>query len=469
MMHPPLLEMVPERSSEAADHHPRRRHILAVPYPGRGHINAMLNLCKIIASNTTHRQLLITFVLTEEWFGFIGSDPKPSNIRFATIPNVIPSELVRAANMRGFFEAIQTKMPEPIEELLDRIQIEAPVAVIISEVFLKWAVDVGRPRNIPVALLWPMSAAAFSIFYHFDLISENGHFPFDLPAKGEEIVDYIPGIPSIRLADLPTVLHKENFDQILATFANIQRAQYLLFTSIYELEPQIINAIKPKFLIPLYSLGPLIPHFNLGQTKSSSRTKQEEQNYFEWLDAQTPNSVLYVSMGSFLSASNTQTDEIAAGLRDSGVSFLWVARGDTSRLKEICGPSGMLVHWCEQLEVLCHPSVGGFWTHCGWNSTMESVFAGVPMLTFPIVIDQLPNSKLIVEDWKVGWRVKRVAESMPTREEIADLVRRFMSFNSQERKEMMARVIKLRDIPRRALKEGSSGSNLISFLAHLGI
>lgn len=168
--------MVPE-SSEAG--HLRPCHIVAVPYPGRGHINPMLNLCKIIASS--HHQLLVTFVLTEEWFGFIGSsDPKPANIHFVTIPNVLPSELVRASDMRSFFDAIQTKMKEPFEELLDRIQIEAPITVIIADVFIKWAVDVGNRRNIRVALLWPMSAAAFSIFYHFDLVVENGHFPYDL-------------------------------------------------------------------------------------------------------------------------------------------------------------------------------------------------------------------------------------------------------------------------------------------------
>lgn len=99
-------------------------------------------------------------------------------------------------------------------------------------------------------------------------------------------------------------------------------------------------------------------------------------------------------------------DEIGVGLRDTGVRYLWVMRGETSEFKEGCGIMGTVVPWCDQLRVLCHSSVGGFWSHCGCNSTSEAVFGGVPMLTFLLYWDQTPNSKLIVEDWKIGWRMK---------------------------------------------------------------
>lgn len=161
-------------------------HMVAMPYQGRGHINPMLNLCKLLSlsapsTSTTDRDrgLLITFVLTEEWFGFIGSDPKPDNIRFRTIPNVLPSELVRAANMPAFIEATATKMEGPFEQLLDRLE-EPPPTIIVADTFLTWAVDVGNRRSIPVASFWPLPATVFSIFYHFDLFVKNRQFPFDL-------------------------------------------------------------------------------------------------------------------------------------------------------------------------------------------------------------------------------------------------------------------------------------------------
>ncbi|OWM80860.1 hypothetical protein CDL15_Pgr006891 [Punica granatum] len=99
-------------------------HLLAIPYPGRGHINPMINLCKTLASKVP--SILVTFVVTEEWLGFIRDEPKPSNIVFDTIPNVIPSERVRATNMPAFIEAMATRMAAPFEELLDRLLIPQP-------------------------------------------------------------------------------------------------------------------------------------------------------------------------------------------------------------------------------------------------------------------------------------------------------------------------------------------------------
>ncbi|KAL0436162.1 UNVERIFIED_CONTAM: UDP-glycosyltransferase 87A2 [Sesamum radiatum] len=354
-------------------------HVVAVPYPGRGHINPMMNLCKLLTSSNPH--LLVTFVITEEWLGFIGSEEKPPSIRFATIPNVLPSELARAVDMTSFVEATQTKMEEPFERLLDRL--DAPVNIIIADTFLNWAVDVGNRRNIPVASLWPMPASVFSIFYHFHLLADNGHFPFELSAK------------------------------------------------------------------------------------SHSTNQNDDRHYFEWLNSKPPSSVLYVSLGSFLSVSSAQMDENAKGLRDSGVTFLWVARGESTKLQEKCGDGGKVVAWCDQLKVLCHSSVGGFWTHCGWSSTLEGMYAGVPMITLPILADQTTTSKFIVEDWKIGWDGKRGVKGgdFLRSAHISEMVRRFMDLESIERKEMTRRARELQVVAGGAILDGgSSKMNLDSFL-----
>ncbi|GKU86375.1 hypothetical protein SLEP1_g909 [Rubroshorea leprosula] len=163
-------------------------------------------------------------------------------------------------------------------------------------------------------------------------------------------------------------------------------------------------------------------------------------------------------------------DELVAGVRDSGVRYLWVSRGDTSWLKDGCGDKGLVIPWCDQLRVLCHSSVGGFWTHCGWNSTLEAVYAGVPMLTFPIFWDQIPNSKQIVEDWQIGWRVKRDigSENLVSRQEIAEIIQKFMNLENDEGKEMRRRARELGEACRGAfVKGGSSDVNLDSFIKDL--
>ncbi|KAG5064145.1 hypothetical protein JHK85_005328 [Glycine max] len=345
-------------------------HVVAVPYPGRGHVNPMMNLCKLLLSKNS--DILVSFVVTEEWLGFIGSEPKPDNIGFATIPNVIPSEHGRASDFVGFFESVMTKMEAPFEELLHRLQ---PLpTLIIYDTYLFWVVRVANSRNIPVASFWPMSASVFAVFKHYHLLQQNGHYPAYVvqmfaTEDGEKRVDYIPGNSSIRLADFP--LNDENWrsrkllELALNVIPWVQKAQYLLFPSIYELEPQAIDALKSELSIPIYTVGPVIPYFGNGHIDFSNFA-DHELGYFQWLENQPSGSVLYISQGSFLSVSNEQIDEIAAGVRESGVRFLWVQRGENDRLKDICGDKGLVLQCDEvrdmrkrsrELKQLCHGAI----------------------------------------------------------------------------------------------------------------
>ncbi|KAI4305397.1 hypothetical protein L6164_028767 [Bauhinia variegata] len=439
-------------------------HIVAMPYPGRGHINPLMNLCKLLVSK--NNDLHVTFVVTEEWLGFIGSEPKPDNIRFSTIPNVIPSELGRGKDFVAFFDAVMTKMEAPFQQLLDRLELLP--TMIIHDTFLFWVVGEGNRRNIPVASFFTMSASIFSFLHHFHLFNQNGHYPVNLLEKGDERVDYIPGLSSTRLADFPLLdgncISQHLLQWFQKGFSAVQKAQYLLFPSIYELESQVIEALKAKLLLPIYTIAPVIPYFSLGDTPSLSIN---DYCYLKWLDNQPSASVLYISHGSFVSVSSAQMDEIAAGLRESGVRFLWVARGEASRLKGICGDMGLVLEWCDQLRVLLHPAIGGFCSHCGWNSTREGVFAGAPFLTFPILMDQPLNSKLIVEDWKIGWRVKRELgmDTLVRREDIAVLLHKFMDLDSDSVREMRKRARELQQVYQLALAiGGSSETNINAFV-----
>ncbi|KAM1099318.1 hypothetical protein TB2_005813 [Malus domestica] len=438
-------------------------HVVALPTPGRGHINPMMNLCKLLSSKNP--QLLITFVVTEEWHGLIESDPKPDNIRLATIPNVLPSEHGRANHFAAFVEAVWTKLEAPVEQLLDGL--EQPVTAIVADTFLVWALRIGIRRNIPVASLWTQSPTMFSLLRHFELFKENGHSPLDVSEHGDEIIEYIPGVSATCIADLPAKFFVDDpkaLQKPLEAVSQVVEAQYLLFSSVYELDPQAFEAIKAKFAFAIYPIGPSIPHFELSKTLT---TNQNDIDYLHWLDSQPKKSVLYISMGSFLSVSKSQMDEIVAGVKSSGVRVFWVARGDTCELRDCVGDLGLVVPWCDQLRVLCHDSIGGFWSHCGWNSTLEAVYAGLPILTFPILWDQIPNGKQIVEDWRIGYRVKKKAgvELVASSEEIAELVKKFMDVESEEGKDLRERAKQLQEICRGAIANGgSSDRNLDAFL-----
>lgn len=438
-------------------------HIVAIPYPGRGHINPMMNFCKLIV--TKYPNILITFIVTEEWHSFISSDNLPENIKYATIPNVIPSEIGRAKNFAGFIRACLTKLEDPVEKLLDGLLLKP--SVVVYDTYLSWVVGLGNRKNIPVASFFTMSATVFSVFHHMDLLAQNGHFKANLSGTMHEQVDYIPGIPPIRILDLPTPFHgkgQELLDVMSEIFSTVSKAQYLLFTSVYEIESSIIDALKQKFPIPVYPIGPAIPYIT-SEKNPSSTTSIDEPEYIKWLNAQPNGSVLYISQGSFLSASRDELDEIVAGVHDSGVRFFWVARDETVRFQKNGSSTGLVVPWCDQLKVLSHPSIGGFWSHCGWNSTKEAAFSGLPMLTFPIFWDQQTNSKHIVEDWKIGYRVKKHDQCSVTREEISSLLKWFMDSGNDEVMETRRRAKEIQKICQCSTANGGSSEiNIDAFI-----
>lgn len=145
-------------------------HLVAVPYPGRGHVNAMLNLCRLLAARDG---VTITIIVTEEWLSLLGAPAALPDlglrVRFEAIPNVIPSEHGRANDMVGFMDAVYTKMASPFERLLDRLAPPAPTA-IVADMFVPWTVGVGERRGVPVCIMCPISATMFAVQYNFHLL-----------------------------------------------------------------------------------------------------------------------------------------------------------------------------------------------------------------------------------------------------------------------------------------------------------
>ncbi|XP_054793823.1 UDP-glycosyltransferase 87A2-like isoform X3 [Prosopis cineraria] len=365
-----------------------KKHVVAVPFPTRGHVNPMMNLCKFLASRTS--DVIITFVVTEEWLSYIESYPKPHTIRYATIPNVIPLESQILDDICRFSQAIVTKMRDAFEQLLD--QLNPPVTAIVADVELVWPTSVAHKRNIPVALLWTMSASFFCTYLQLDYMLASGR----------------------RLAaDL---------------------------------------------------LGPAIPFLELEPSSDSSTT--DSDHIIKWLDFQPNMSVLYISVGSFLSMSRPQMEELASALKGSGIRFLWACRSEAEWLREKCGDKGLVVPWCDQLKVLCHGSIVGFWSHGGWNSTVEACFAAVPILGFPIFLDQFSNCRHIAEEWKNGWKVGgERSESFVTKEEIVQVLEMVMDLESKEGKKIRDKAKELKPLFRGAIaKGGSFNMNLDAFV-----
>lgn len=182
-----------------------------------------------------------------------------------------------------------------------------------------------------------------------------------------------------------------------------------------ELEPEIIEHMSQICIVK--PVGPLFK--NPKAPKTSIRGDlMKADDCLEWLDSKPPASVVYISFGSIVHLKQEQVDEIAHGLLSSGVSFLWVVRPPIKAFGlerhvlpdgflEKVGDKGKLVQWSPQEQVLAHPSLACFLTHCGWNSSVEALTSGVPVVTFPQWGDQVTNAKFLVEVFNVGLRLSR--------------------------------------------------------------
>ncbi|KAI5018861.1 hypothetical protein ZWY2020_043749 [Hordeum vulgare] len=439
-------------------------HVVAVPFPGRGHINSMLNLCRLLAARDG---VSATVVVTEEWLGLLGGPVHAPGVRLETIPNVIPSEHGRAADWAGFLDAVYAEMELPFEHLLDHLG--AAPAAILADTFVPWAVRVGNRRGVPVCVLSALGATMFSVQYHFDRLPTSAGGSADIADATDPclIENYIPGLRSIRLTDLePTHSDKMRLGKILEAYPYVRKAQCIIFTSFYELESNAIEFLRQELPCPVFAVGPCIPFMALQENHADSG---EEQGYMAWLDAQPASSVLYVSLGSFLSVSSTQLDEIAIGLAQTKVRFLWVLRDEVARVQHLIrGSDGVVVPWCDQLKVLCHPSIGGFFTHCGMNSTLVALYAGVPMMTLPIAFDQPVNSRLIVDEWMVGYGLKEKArgDGVIARDKISEAVKRLMDCGDGEGTRRRASLLK--EASRAAVEVGgSSDRDMASFISYI--
>ena len=228
---------------------------------------------------------------------------------------------------------------------------------------------------------------------------------------------------------------------------------------------------------PIKTIGPAIPSMYLDKRLEDDKEyglhlfKPDVDACMKWLDTKETGSIVYTSFGSLAILGEEQLEELTGGLKNSNCYFLWVVR-ETEQQKlpsnfiEETTERGLVVSWCPQLEVLAHRAVGSFMTHCGWNSTLEALSLGVPMVAMPQLSDQTTNAKFIVDVWKVGVRVKLDEKGIATKEEIELCIREVMG--GERGKEMKRNSIRWKELAIEAADEGgSSDKNIEEFVAKL--
>jgi len=292
----------------------------------------------------------------------------------------------------------------------------------------------------------------------------------------------LPSMPSLGFNDVPSFFNDAAgssypalFKILINQFSNFQEANWIFCNTFDKLEQEVVNWMASQW--PVKTIGPTIPSMFLD--KRLEDDKEYDLNLFKpnadvcmkWLDTKDIGSVVYASFGSLAALGEQQMEEVAWGLKNSNCNFLWVVRKSEenklpSNFLQETAEKGLVVTWCPQLDVLAHKAIGCFMTHCGWNSTLEALSLGVPMVAMPQWTDQPTNAKFILDVWKVGVRIKVDEKGIVTKEEIELCVRKVME--GEEGKEMKKNSMRWKELAIEAVDEGgSSDKNIEEFLAKL--
>lgn len=463
-------------------------HAICIPFPAQGHINPIFKLAKILH----HKGFHITFVHSEfnqrrllKSRGENSLDGLPS-FQFETIPDGLPfSDADATQDVPSLCDSTSKNCLAPFRQRVTRLNSSPgvpPVSCIVSDGIMSFTLEVARELGIPDVLFWTNGAGGVMAYLNYRNLVEKGYTPlkdWSCLTNGylDTVIDWIPGMKAIRLKDLPSFIRTTDRNDIMLNFAinqveKIHDASALILNTFEAMEPDVLDAFS-SILPAVYTLGPL--HLIEDQLPDSelkswgSNLWKEEPGCIEWLDSKEPNSVVYVNFGSVTVMTPQQLVEFAWGLAKSGKTFLWIIRPDLVIGETAILPPefilntkerGLLASWCPQVDVLKHPSIGGFLTHCGWNSTFESICAGVPMVCWPFFAEQQTNSWYCCNHLGTAMEIDNNVKS----DEVEKLVNELMV--GDEGEEMKKRAAGLKKLAEEAITapSGSSYKNLESLI-----
>ncbi|XP_054797888.1 anthocyanidin 3-O-glucosyltransferase 5-like [Prosopis cineraria] len=462
-----------------ADSDAMKPHVVVLPSPGLGHVTPLLELALRLV---THHGFRVSFLnITTE-----ASAAQNQLLRSPRIPpdlHVVDLPLADVSTLLSSETTVVVRLSLIVQQsllCLDTLLTEftpKPRALII-DLFCTQAFDVCEQLSIPTFTFFTASShlLAFSLFLPRLDREAEGEF-VDLPRPVE-----VPGCAPIRTGDLLDQVRNRKIDEYkwyLYHLSRLPMAAGILLNTWEGLEPVTLAALREH---PFYGQIPIPPVYPVGPV-----IKEAGAQCVAWLDRQPPESVLLVALGSGGTLSGEQVTELAWGLELSQQRFIWVVRtpSDVSAnasffnagsdaddpksylpegFEERTGERGLVVpSWCPQVEILGHAYTGGFMSHCGWNSTLESVAHGVPMIAWPLYAEQRMNATMLVEQIGVAVRAGEGSGGVIGRKEIEKAAR--MTIKGEEGKAMRHKAKELKQSASETLRNGGSSYESLASLS----
>lgn len=449
-------------------------HILVFPYPAQGHMLPILDFTHQLAL----RGLSITLVVTPKNVGILNQllSVHPSiQIQVFPFPDhpTLPSGVENVRDIgnhgNGPIIAALSKLQDPLIKWF-RSQINKnnnnPPIAMVSDFFLGWTQNLAHQIGIPRICFYTsgtfLTAVLNQIWTNFETIHNSFY-----DVKFHDL----PHSPCFRYEQLPSVFRRyqeTNPDSRVVKNSMIENISSWasVFSTFDALEGEFSEYLKESMGHDrIFQVGPL----NLLGLRPNTKAHGKETSYIlKWLDeCEEDESVLYVCFGSQKFFKKAQIEALANGLEQSGVRFVWVTKPVTAQQLEdgyssvpdgfedrVSGQGLVVKEWAPQVEILSHRAVGGFLSHCGWNSVLEAVTAGVMIIGWPMEADQFINAKLMVDYLGAAVRVSEGVDTVPDSVELARKI------NESMRKDKLERV-KAKELKKKAFEAiGNGGSSM---------
>ncbi|KAK2977642.1 hypothetical protein RJ640_012479 [Escallonia rubra] len=418
-----------------------KTHVLLFPFTAQGHINPMVQFSKRLAS----KGLKVTLVATNK-----SMQSQDSSIKVEHIANLLDEGDQIINSVDSFLDRLQVAVSHGLPELIEKQKgLGCPVKIVVYDSTMPWVLDILHKLGLYGAVFHTQSSAIA-----FFLGAKIFHGSLKIGSlEGENVV--LPSMPLMGVKDLPSFISDmDAYPALLRLVVNWMASQW-----------------------PIKTIGPTIPSMYLDKRLEDDKDyglslfKPGDEDCIKWLDTKESGSVVYVSFGSLANLGEDEMEELACGLKQSNRYFLWVVRAsEVSKLPTNfateASEKGLVVNWCPQLKVLAHPAMGCFMTHCGWNSTLEALSLGVPMLAVPQWTDQPTNAKYVVDIWEAGVRVKVDEKGKIRREEIEMCIREVME--GERGNKLKRNAVRWKEVAQEAVdKGGSSDKHIDEFISEL--
>ncbi|KAH7689859.1 Flavonol 3-O-glucosyltransferase protein [Dioscorea alata] len=443
-------------------------HVLFFPFLARSHMIPMLETARLFSDHGVKTSIVTTPANAHLIHPLLHHHPSISLhlIPFPSTTFNLPSGCENLTVLplhlaTNFFSAVFS-LRDPLSHLISSLQPNA----IISDALYTWTTELAGEFHIPrvifqVTGLFPLSAAN-----DLDL-----HRPYNSISDDSELFS-IPGFPHtvhLTRSQLPEVF---SFPLMLGLLREAELSSHaVIVNSFYALEPDYAVHYSNVAAREVFLLGPVAI---AGQPE---KKEKKAEPCLEWLDEKDDGSVVYVGFGTLSRFTAEQIKELAFGLENSGEGFVWaVGSGEVVEWipegfeKRVQGRGLVVKGWAPQTEILNHRAVGGFVCHCGWNSVMEAVVAGVPVITWPLHSEQFVIEKWVCEVVKMGIPAWEGFKSVKDEEKVvfpatavATAVKRLMG-SGEEVVEMRKRVAEVAKLAKMAVAKGGTSNEDLSRL-----